>query len=265
MGPPAQPGGVSASGARRRFRVAALDADADGVLDPGPHVLRHLRVLRAAVGDEIYLFDGRGEELRAVITRLDGDALRVRVIDRVLRDVESPLTTCLVQAVPARAARMETIVRQSTELGVGRIVPVITRRSQQARASASRRRRLAQRWRRIADSAAEQCGRSRVPGIDDPAPYADLDWEGLPRPLLLTHPAADGGESPDTRALAGGKRPSGATVLVGPEGGWSDDEIEIAVAHGAAALRLGPRVLRADSAGPVALAVLQYLWGDLDG
>jgi 16S rRNA (uracil1498-N3)-methyltransferase len=256
---------VSAAEARRRFRVAALDTDAGGILDPGPAVLRHLRVLRAAVGDEIYLFDGRGGEVRAVIAVLDGDGVRVRVIDRVLRDVESPLTTCLVQAVPARAARMETIVRQATELGVGRIVPVVARRSQQSRGSAAGRRRLTQRWRRIADSAAEQCGRTRVPEIDDPAPYAELDWEGLPRPLLLAHPAAGGGEPARSLALSGGERPGGATVLVGPEGGWSDDEIEVAAAHGAERVRLGPRVLRADSAGTVALAVLQYLWGDLDG
>lgn len=255
---------MSDTDARRRFRVAALDANAEGVLDPGPDVLRHLRVLRATVGDEVYLFDGRGEEVRAAITRLDGDAVRVRVIDRVLRDVESPLTTCLVQAVPARAARMETIVRQSTELGVGRVVPVFARRSQHSKASTASRRRLAQRWRRIADSAAEQCGRTRVPDIDDPAPYAELDWTGLPRPLLLAHPSAGSKRSVDARGLADGDRPDGVTLLVGPEGGWSDDEVEAATAHGAVLLQLGPRVLRADSAGTVALAVLQYLWGDLD-
>jgi len=256
---------VSAADARRRFRVAALDTDADGILDPGRDVHRHLRVLRAAVGDEIYLFDGRGDEVRAAITSMDRDGTKVRVVDRVLRDVESPLVTCLVQAVPSRAARMETIVRQTTELGVGRIVPVIARRSQQSKASVAARRRLAERWRRVADSAAEQCGRTRVPEIGEPTLYADLDWADLPRPLLLAHPVAEGAKAAEAPVLAGRDRPGGATVLVGPEGGWSDDEIEAAVEQGAETLRLGPRVLRADSAGVVALSLLQYLWGDLDG
>lgn len=266
---------MSRSEPSRRFRVDSVEPGDDGLLDPGAAVHRHLRVLRAAVGEAVLLFDGRGGEVRAEIATIDDDGARLRVIESVRREVESPLDTCLVQAVPVRAARMETIVRQLTELGVQRIVPVLAQRSQQANTKETARARKAERWQRIADSAAEQCGRTRVPRIDSPCPFDQLAWDTLPAPLLIADPGAPGApgapggtrspEAGNPLSVARDRAPRAATVMIGPEGGWTEAEVEAARAHGATPLQLGPRVLRADSAGVVAIALLQYLWGDLRG
>lgn len=262
------------SGRERRFRVDTIVADAAGLLDPGAAVHRHLRVLRAVAGDVVFLFDGRGAEARAEIDAIDERGVRLRAIQPLDRAVESPLELCLVQAVPARATRMEGIVRQVTELGVQRIVPLLAERSQ-AMGGAAAQRRKAERWRRIADAAAEQSGRTRVPRIDEPCTLAQLDWSSLPRPLLIADPGAGGKPAelenlPERLAAATAgagsaarRAPSAASVMVGPEGGWSGDEVEAARQHGATAIAIGPRVLRADSAGVVAVTLLQYLWGDL--
>jgi 16S rRNA (uracil1498-N3)-methyltransferase len=264
------------SGRERRFRVDSIVPDGAGLLDPGAAVHRHLRVLRAAAGDTVLLFDGRGGEARAEIATIDEHRVCLRAVQPVERAVESPLELCLVQALPARAVRMETIVRQVTELGVQRIVPVLAQRSQ-AKAGGAAQRRRAERWRRIADAAAEQCGRTRVPRIEDPCALAQLHWGSLPRPLLIADPGAvpgtsaieaPGGGAPDGTAKhppgwSAATAPPAATVMVGPEGGWAAEEVDAARVHGAAPLGLGPRVLRTDSAGVVAVTLLQARWGDL--
>jgi 16S rRNA (uracil1498-N3)-methyltransferase len=248
--------------------VETIEPDSQGVIDPGDGVHRHLRVLRAAAGEIVFLFDGRGKEVEAEITAIDDDAATLRVLGEVRAGVESRLDTCLVQAIPVRSGRMETIVRQATELGVHRIVPVIGQRSRQSKSKDAAQQRRAERWRRVADSAAEQCGRTRVPLIDSPCRFDELSWETLPRPLLIADPGAsvaargthDGTPAGtlDARATA-----TAATVLVGPEGGWTGAEVEAVLTLGGETLQLGPRELRADSAGVVAITLLQYLWGDL--
>lgn len=257
---------VDGGGARRRFRVDAV-LEAGREIDPGTAVHHHLRVLRVAAGDIVYLFDGHGAEARAEVLAIDEAGARLKVGEPVTREVESDLDSCLVQAVPVRTPRMETIVRQVTELGVNRIVPVLADRSPPARARPAAWQRKAERWRRIAAAAAEQCGRTWVPSIDDPCRFAELDWDGLPRPLFIAQPAADrdaGYEGGHATGQRSEREPSTAvTVMVGPEGGWTDTEIEAVRARGGTSLRLGPRVLRADTAGVVAITLLQYLWGDL--
>lgn len=261
MGPAAQPRGVSATDSSRRFRVESFDTLEGGLLDPGAGVHRHLKVLRLEVGAVVRLFDGRGTEMRAEVVRIDDSTARLRLLETVDRRVESSLQACLVQAVPVRSARMETIVRQSTELGVVRIVPVLACHSPPARGKPAALRRKAERWRRIADSAAEQCGRTHVPVVEEPVRFAELSWGTLPRPLLIATPTAGraAGSAPSAVEDTGG-----VTVMVGPEGGWSEEELVGAADQGADELWLGPRVLRADSAGVVAITLLQYLRGDLD-
>lgn len=269
MGPFAQPRGVSApnpSGSSRRFRVDSFDTGEDGLLDPGAGVHRHLEVLRLGAGEVIHLFDGRGTEMRAELVSIDGSAARLRLLETIERTVESPLETCLVQALPVRGVRIETIVRQSTELGVGRIVPVRARHSPQGKARPSAVRRKAERWQRIATSAAEQCGRTCVPRVEEPVGFGDLPWESLPRPLFIANPTADRegwSRDRDAARVADDTEGAGASVMVGPEGGWTSEELESARRRGAVELWLGPRVLRSDSAGVVALTLLQYLRGDL--
>jgi 16S rRNA (uracil1498-N3)-methyltransferase len=257
--------------ARRRFRVANLEAGAAGVVELGAAVVRHLRVLRAAPGDRVRLFDGEGREVEAELVELADHAARARILGAgAAARTESPLRCWLVQALPVRQARMDTIVRQITELGVSRIVPVIAERSQGGRLGVAALQRRTDRWRRIADAAAEQCGRARVPQIDAPCRYDDLDWEGLPRPLFIAtpEPAEPAAAAADrtTIAATGAAGATGAaavTLMVGPEGGWSDAELATAAGREALPIGLGPRILRADTASVVAVALLQHRLGDL--
>ncbi len=241
----------------RRFRVASLEPDGAGLLHVDAGVHRHLRVLRLAPGARVRLFDGQGAEVEATIEAIDDESASLRVVERVERSLESAADSCLIQALPARLSRMETIVRQVTELGVGRIVPVIAERSQASKRAEAAFERRAERWRRVAAAAAEQSGRTRLPRVDDVVPLANLDWAGLPRPLFLADAGVGSARRPEQAASF--------SVLVGPEGGWAPAEVETAISEGALPLRLGPRTLRADTAGAVAIAILQFLWGDLGG
>jgi 16S rRNA (uracil1498-N3)-methyltransferase len=240
----------------RRFRVDSLAPGEDGLLRVDAGVHRHLRVLRLRPGDVVNLFDGSGGEVVASVATIDDDGTALRLTGSLDRRVESPLDSCLVQAIPARSSRMETIVRQLTELGIRRIAPVIAERSQKARLGAAALDRRAHRWRRVANAAAEQSGRSRVPAIDDVVSLADLSWESLPRPIFIADVGSSSARRPRTA--------DAFSVLVGPEGGWSAAEVEAATAAGASPLSLGPRTLRADTAGAVAMTIFQFLWGDLD-
>lgn len=239
-----------------RFRVA------EGSLREGEVTIdadqaHHMRVRRLRPGARIRLFDGRGREASARLERLDGDGAVARV-DRIEEALgESPLELVLVQGLPVKLPRIDEVVRQATELGVTRIVPTLAQRSRLPGGGERALGRRVERWRRIAESAAKQCGRGKMPVIEEPAPIAELEPDGWPPTRLLLEPEAE--EALSARMLAD----RGVTVLVGPEGGWSEAERELLVQNGARAVRLGPRTLRSDSAGPAALAVVQFLVGDL--
>ena len=188
---------------------------------------------------------------------LDGNDAAAAVRTQVINESESNLECWLVQALPARTARMDSIVRQVTELGVNRIVPVVAERSRQAKARPAAMQRRADRWARIAEAAAEQCHRARVPEVEAPCGFGELDWDRLARPMFIADPGAG--------SVARDPAPGAVSVLVGPEGGWTESEVDTALAAGAQSFGLGPRVLRADTAGVVAVTLFQSMWGDLAG
>ena len=239
---------------KRRFRVSSVKPDATGHIDLNT-IRRHLEVVRATVGDVIYLFDGCGTEVEAEISVFDGCAAVAAVRKQVSNDTESALECWLIQAIPARIVRMDTIIRQVTELGVYRIAPVFAERSQQSKAKLSATRRRASRWNRIAEAAAEQSCRTHVPKIDPPCAFSELDWKCFPQPMFV----ADPGKPPVARIL----EPNTVSLLIGPEGGWTEREIDAALSVGAQPFGLGARVLRSDTAGVVAITLFQSLWGDL--
>lgn len=214
-----------------------------------------LKVLRMKPGEHVILFDGRGGEWQAEILGA-GKAARVALRMFSEREAESPLDVTLVQALPA-GDKMDWVVEKSVELGVRAIQPVAARRSV-IRLSAERMARRVAHWNAIAAAACEQCGRNRVPEV---APVLDLpQYLALAKAQnaqrLLLAPAAD----VSLRTLA---RPDGpVVVMIGPEGGWEDGELQAAQAAGFAALRLGPRVLRTETAGAAVLAAMQAHWGD---
>jgi 16S rRNA (uracil1498-N3)-methyltransferase len=214
------------------------------------------RVLRLDVGAPITLFDGTGGEYAGTLER-DGKKVwaRVGAFDPVAR--ESPLDITLLQGI-ARGERMDLIVQKATELGVARIVPVFAERSV-VKADAKQRERKLGHWQAIAIAACEQCGRNRVPQVDEPRGLGDA-ITALPEETARCLLAADGSES--LVGFAGRTRGRPLALLIGPEGGISDNEQQFARANGFVVCRLGPRILRTETAGLAALATLQAVTGD---
>jgi 16S rRNA (uracil1498-N3)-methyltransferase len=208
------------------------------------------RVLRARPGDAITLFDGAGGELRARVVRVGRRETELeaetgegaRVVAGAMPD-EPPIV--LLTAVP-RGERMDFLVQKCCEVGVSHIVPVMTARSV-ARPEAGRRAR----WEKIAREAARQCGRADVPAVAAPAPLAEaLAAPTLPPQRLVLAPEADG--RPLRAALS---QRAATALLIGPEGGLAPDEVESARAAGFVPARLGPRILRVETAAIVAVAL----------
>ncbi len=232
-----------------------LATDADVTL-PEAAAYHVARVLRLREGAVIVAFDGSGSEYRCEILEVKGDAVRVRVGPRSAGMRESPLRITLVQAV-SRGERMDWTLQKATELGVATIVPVLSARSV-VRLDDRQAERKVRHWQAIVAGACEQCGRSVVPGVRAPlelSRYLDAaPREGQRFVLSPTGPASLAG----TTSIG-----SRVELLIGPEGGLDDTEIDRAITSGFTPVRLGPRVLRTETAGIVALAVLQALWGDL--
>ena len=232
------------------------EVTAHGLSDLSPEQSHHVaHVLRLARGDAVVAFDGRGSEYDAVIERLSKSAVTLRMGDAKAVDRESPLQVTLAQGV-STGERMDYTVQKAVELGVYAIQPVVTERSV-VRLDSERAARRVAHWRSIAVAACEQCGRNRLPEIHPVTSFAA--WLGTPR--------ADGMRltlAPDAALRLVDMEPVAGPVvlLVGPEGGLAPREHADAIAAGFTPARLGPRVLRTETAAVAALAVLQTLWGD---
>jgi 16S rRNA (uracil1498-N3)-methyltransferase len=215
-----------------------------------------LRVRRLTPGTPVVLLDGRGGCWSGRLFEQGGGAI-VRDLREEAPATEAGPAVILLQAVLHEAGRMETVIRQATELGVSRIVPVVTARCQ----SGTRwlRHWPEQRWRRIAAEAVKQCGRVRIPGLEEPRLLDEVLKRRSARRRLLLDP----GGRPLTAVLLG-PPPSAVEVLVGPEGGLTPAERRRASTAGFAAVRLGPRILRADTAAAAAVTTVMAAWEDLD-
>lgn len=215
------------------------------------------RVLRLGAGDPVTLFNGDGLDYPSRISVLRRGSVEVDVQGTATARAESPLALTLAQGI-ARSERMDLVVQKATELGVTAIQPVVMARSVVKLDAGTRAKKLAH-WRGIAIAACEQCGRARLPAIGEPLTLAQ--WLQRPAPAdalrLLLAPDAE----PSLVATAGGARI--AWLLVGPEGGLEESERDAARAVGYLPCRLGPRVLRSETAAVAALSVLQAVAGDL--
>jgi 16S rRNA (uracil1498-N3)-methyltransferase len=239
-----------------RFYVP--DTLAPGALYALPaHAAHHaVGVLRLSGGDTVALFNGDGGEWEARIATVSSSGVQVRIGQRRERDVEAPLRIALAQGVSSRE-RMDFTLQKATELGVAEIWPIACSRSV-VRLSEERAARRGEHWQNLVTAACEQCGRNRVPEVHPLQSFAG--WLGaLPetsRELrLLLRSAAD-------RRISEAPRSESVLLLVGPEGGLSAEEVELAASCGFGGVRLGPRILRTETAALAALAALHALWGD---
>ena len=224
---------------------------------PEPAAAHLVRVLRAGVGDACTLFNGDGRDYEARVVAIGKRETRVEVGDAHAVDNESPLRIILVQAL-ARGEKMDLILQKATELGVAAFVPVMSERSE-VRLDADRVDKRVGHWRSVVGAACEQCGRAVVPAVAMPIPLAAV-MPALPEDTarLLLDPQAP--RTVDQLAL----EPKGKLVLaIGPEGGWSPRDRATLQDAGFDGMRLGPRILRTETAGLAAIAALQARYGDL--
>ncbi len=235
----------------------------DQPLGPGHEVLlpeqsgEHIaRVLRLERGHPLILFNGNGCEYDATLASLAKRAVTAEVTAMRVVERESPLSLTLAQGI-ARGEKMDWILQKATELGVARIVPVVTERTE-VKLDEERAERRVMHWTQVIAGACEQCGRTRLPQLEAPQRLdrwlSALDTDAARLALI---PGGDVG----ARDLP--PMPHGALLCVGPEGGFSDKDVAMLQQSQFRALRLGPRILRTETAGIAALAALQALQGDL--
>ncbi len=222
---------------------------------------RHINtVLRMKPGQRIGLFDGKGFEFEASIVSISPDRVEVSIIQRFPSIAESPVQVIVAQAF-LKERKMDGLVRQLTELGITRWIPFFASRSV-ARPDKKQLSSRTERWKKIAKEALKQCRRGRIPEICEAVSYEDvLDlgqfcdlkiafWEGELKPVHVSLPKPD----PKFKKIF---------ALLGPEGGFSTQEIERARERGFVTAALGPRILRSETATVAACVLLQYIYGDM--
>ncbi len=227
----------------------------DNIKITGEEAAHMTRVLRMGSGDAVTLFDGCGNVAEAVIEEAKKDGVTVRVLSRKKSETEPRLKITLFQGIP-KNPKMEFIIQKATEIGVCRIVPVMTKRSVAKIEKDAKIERL----RKIAFEAAKQCGRSFVPEVSEPMGFEEAIEEAkLLDAAVIPYECAREGSLEET---VNGEI-SSLGIFIGPEGGFEESEAEKAANAGARQVTLGKRILRTETAGLVTAAVCLYLSGDM--
>jgi 16S rRNA (uracil1498-N3)-methyltransferase len=244
-----------------RFYAPGL-VSAGGVVELPPDEAEHLsRVLRLRAGAAIQVFDGRGREYRGQVELVERARVRVAVGEEVPAAAEPSVSLVLAQAVP-KGDGMDQIVRDAVMLGVAEIVPLLADRAEVDVGRLAASGRVA-RWQRIAVASVKQCGRAVVPAVREPRTLeACLTGITATDRYLLAEPGLLTPSPVGIRSLCFQAAPGSALLMVGPEGGWTNDEVRLAIGAGCRPLTLGPRTLRADAAAIVGITALQCVWGE---
>ena len=239
---------------RPRFHLAELDQQTGRGALAGDEASHLIRVLRLGVGAEIDAFDGRGSMYRAAVSALTRDVVSLTILGSVAPAPEPAIRVTVAMGV-LKSDKMDSVVRDVTMMGAAVVQPIVSMRSETTLATLAKAHR-AERWQRIAVSSVKQCGRAVVPGI--PLPLNLSDWLGRAAPdatLALVEPSAGGG-----RVLSELPRRDVVNLLVGPEGGWTPEELSLMEEAGVTSVSLGARTLRAETAPLVALAAVFEAW-----
>ena len=240
---------------RRFFAPPAAFKEDTVILDK--EETHHLtKVLRLGKGARVEVFDGQGRNFAAVVEDFGSEKALLRLVEELAPWGESPLELTLGIGL-AKGEALDAVIRQATEMGVKRILPFISERSEQVTPERAARRHT--RWQRLAQESLKSCRRSLLPRIESPRDYAAV----LPGPevikLLFWEENLGGG----LQAVLSQPRPASIKVLIGPEGGFSPQEAAQAQELGFQVVSLGPRLLKVPTAAVVALTLIKYAWGDL--
>lgn len=245
-----------------RFFVDPGQITGDTIRIIGPDVRHILKVLRLKIGDELIVADGTGLEYFGRIASLDKSKVVVTAFHKQQALSEAPVKVTLLQGIP-KGDKMDFIVQKCTELGVSRIVPVVTKRTvvQLSEEKAKARR---QRWQRIAEEAAKQSQRASIPVVEEVILLQEALEKHSDQPLLVLW---EGEKSQTMKEVLKNHREKSShfALLIGPEGGLDPEEVALAKARQAWAVTLGPRILRTETAGLAALTMILYELGDLGG
>ncbi|HKO97996.1 MAG TPA: 16S rRNA (uracil(1498)-N(3))-methyltransferase [Pyrinomonadaceae bacterium] len=221
---------------------------------------RYLReVLRLKVGDEVYVFNGEGKEFQCRIEESRKDSASLKIITEVEpARPESPLNLTLALAL-LKGEKFDLVVQKTTELGASRIIPVITKLADIRLRDTSDAAKRVSRWQRIALEAAKQSGRAVVPTVEEPTTFDSVVRSSEPGAVLFS----ERGGLPLRALKETISSPTTLTALIGSEGGWTDQELELARNTGLPIITLGGRILRAETAAITVATLLQHLFGDL--
>jgi 16S rRNA (uracil1498-N3)-methyltransferase len=244
----------------RRFFIHPTQVEKISPEIQGQDVLHIRKVLRLTAGDRIILLDGQGYEYEAAIREIFDDRIQVDILKKYQPDTESPIHIIVMQAF-LKEKKMDMLVRSLTEIGISTWMPVFCDHSI-PRPDERRQSSRIERWKEIAREAIKQCRRSIPPEILSPSNFhqavhssmdADLKiifWENAILPLT---------ESIDINI----KKPLKIIILLGPEGGFSQKEVDHAISCGFVSVSLGPRILRAETAAVAACVLIQHIYGDI--
>lgn len=213
-----------------------------------------IRVLRRTTGDKLIAFNGDGSDYPATITAVSKDT-EVQITDTVNNNSESPLKITLVQSL-AKGTKLDLVIQKATELGVSRITPVSNDRSV-LQIDNSRIAKRMNHWRGVAISACTQCQRSTLPIIDEPRSFTNWLESSPHENTYLLHPVSESSIGSITL-----DKPH-CSIVVGPEGGFTEEEIQLAKSHQLKTISCGPRIMRTETAGFTTIAVFQSRFGDL--
>lgn len=227
------------------------------VIDLPDHVAHHVQVLRLGIGAHVTLFNGEGGEFTATVSQIEKKRVTAEIKAFSPREAELPYAVTLAQALP-ESSKMDEIIQKAVELGATAIQPLAAQRCV-VRLTTERANKKFAHWQGIIVSAAEQSGRNRLPNLAEPANFED--WIGqhdLHRRILLS-PRAEQSLSDWARHHP----PQPVTLLIGPEGGFTEKEETLAQSHGVMTLSIGTRILRTETAGMAALSAINAVWGEM--
>ncbi len=216
---------------------------------------RHLRdVLRLRIGSEVSVFDGMGRELMGTIASIGKRSSEIIIVEEIEpASAESPLDLTIAAAV-VNGDKHDLVVQKAVELGVNKLIPLITMRSDVKVKDAARR---LERWRRIAMEATKQCGRAKLMQITEPLGFAELIANSIAEDVVLFSER----DGLDFSSIKSKKK---ITAFFGPKGGWDDTELDAALGQGIKVVTLGGRILRAETAAIGITAILQHRFGDIN-